>query len=124
MSKVTVSVVSTDSNNLTDPELKEKMATPVPRNVTEVARYDYTLTSTEGHIKTSAAMIADRFGIGLERARQTLKATTQKGTRPAFLPISRRYRADRQFGAKRLNDKFDTDTIRAKSRTLSSNFRC
>ena len=69
----------------------------------------------------SAEVLADRFGIGLERARQTLKATTQRGTRSALLPISRRYRADRQFGVKRLNGKFATDTIWAKSRTLRSN---
>ena len=50
----------------------------------------------------SAEVLADRFGIGLERARQTLKATTQRGTRSALLPISRRYRADRHFGVKRI----------------------
>ena len=69
----------------------------------------------------SAEVLADRFGIGLERARQTLKTTTQRGTSSALLPISRRYRADRQFGVKRLNGKFATDTIWAKSRTLRSN---
>jgi hypothetical protein len=69
----------------------------------------------------AAEVLADRFGIGIERARQTLKATTQKGTRSALLPISRRYRADRQFGVKKLNGKFATDTIWAKKRTLRSN---
>ena len=44
-------------------------------------------------------------GIGLERARQTLRATTQRGTRSALLPISRRYWADRQFGVKQLTGK-------------------
>ena len=48
----------------------------------------------------SAEVLADRFGIGLERARQTLRATTQRATRSALLPISRRYCADRQFDVK------------------------
>ena len=61
------------------------------------------------------------FGIGLEIARQTLKVTTQRGPRSALLPISRRYRADRQFGVRQLNRKFATDTIRAKSKTLMRN---
>ena len=69
--------------------------------------------------KRAAEMLADSFGIGLERARQTLKAITQRGTRSALLPIVKRYRADRQFGVKRLNDKFATDTIWAKIRNLS-----
>ena len=60
----------------------------------------------------SAELLAGRFGIGLERARHNLKATTQRGTRSALLPISRRYRADRQFGVRRLNGKFATDTAR------------
>jgi len=99
--------------------LKEKLVALVPKYVAEVtrymgevARYDDTLediptrqtyTSTERHIKMLAEVLADRFGIGLERARQTLRATTQRGTRSALLPISRRYRADRQFGVKRLD---------------------
>ena len=81
-----------------------------------------TYTSTERHIKMSAEVLADKFGIGLERARQTLRATTQRGTRSALLPISsRRYCADRQFGVKRLKGKFSTDTIWAKSKTLRGN---
>ena len=95
-----------------------------------MARYDDSLediptrktySSTERHVKMSAEVLADRFGIVLERARQTLKATTQIGTRSALLPIGRRYRADRKFGVRRLNGKFATDTIWAKSKTLRSN---
>ena len=78
--------------------------------------------STERHMKMSAEVLADRFGIGLERARQALRAMTQRGTRSALLPItSRRYRADRQFGVRQLNGKFATDTIWAKGKTLRSN---
>ena len=110
--------------------LKEKLVAMIPRYVAEVSKYDdsledlptrQTYTSTERHIKMSAEVLADRFGIGLERARQTLRATTQRGTRSALLPISRRYRADIQFDMKRLKGKFATDTIWAKSKTLRGN---
>ena len=89
--------------------LKEKLAALVPRYIAEVARCDdsleniptrQTYTSTERHVKLSAEVSAERFGIGLERTRQTLRVTTQRGTRSALLPISRRYWADRQFGVK------------------------
>ena len=97
----------------------------MPKYGTEVAKYDNTLedlptrqayTYTERHRKISAVVLADRFEIGLERARQTLETITQRGTRSALLPIVKRYRADRQFGVKRLNDKFATNTTWAKIR--------
>ena len=62
--------------------LKENLAALVLRYIAEVARYDdslediptrQTYTSTERHVKMSAEVLANRFGIGLERARQTLK---------------------------------------------------
>ena len=93
--------------------LKEKLAALVPRYIAEVVRYDdsledipmrQTYTSTERHVKMSVEVLADRFGIGLERARQTFKGTTQRGTRSALLPISRRYRANRQFSYTKLPD--------------------
>ena len=110
--------------------LKEKLAALVPRYIAEVARYDdslddiptrQTYTSTERHVKMSAEVLANRFGIGLERAIQTLKATTQRVTRSALLPIIRRYLANRQFGVRRLNGKIATDTIWAKSKNLRRN---
>ena len=41
--------------------------------------------------------------------------------RSAILPLSRRYRADRMFGIKRLYGKFATDTVYGKVRSLRSN---
>ena len=60
----------------------------------------------------------DQFGIGIDRANYTVKATLQRGTRSAILPISRRYRADRQYGVKRLKGKFYTDNLWGKSKSL------
>ena len=70
-----------------------------------------TYTSTERHKKASAELLAERFAIGLQRARNTLRVTFQRAIRSAILPISRRYRADRQFNTKQLQGKFATDTL-------------
>ena len=141
MSEVMVSSVSATRPNDLDEDLleslepslsglKEKLAALVPRYMEEVTRYDDSLEGiptrqtykyTERHMKMSADVLADRFGIGLERARQTLKATTQRGPRSALLPISRRYRSDRKFGVRQLNGKFATDTIWDKSKNLRRN---
>ena len=93
--------------------------------------YDYseaparrTFVSDERHSKISAELIAERFGIGPLRAQKTLRVTTQRGVRSAILPISRRYRADRVFGVKRLNGKFATDTAYGKLKSLRGNVGC
>ena len=70
-----------------------------------------TFISTDRHAKIDAINLAEIFGIGFNRAQATLFATTQRGVRSAILPISRRYRADRMYGIKRLNGKFSTDTL-------------
>ena len=89
--------------------LKEQLLAKVPRNVAEVTRYDdvledlplkQTYTPTEQHSRISAEVLAYRFGIGIERARATLKETVQRRTRSAILPISRRYRSYRQHTMK------------------------
>ena len=83
-----------------------------------------TFVSDERHVKVSAELIAERFGIGPVRAQRTLRVTTQRGVRSALLPIARRYRADRVFGVKRLKGKFSTDTAYGKLRSLRSNIGC
>ena len=83
-----------------------------------------TFVSDDRHVKVSAELIAERFGIGPTRAHRTLRVTTQRGVRSAILPISRRYRADRVFGVKRLSGKFSTDTAYGKMRSLRGNIGC
>ena len=109
--------------------MKEDLARSV-RKIAEVSRIDGTLedlptrqtyTSTERHAKVSAEVLADRYAIGLQRARDTLAATMQKGTRSAILPISRRYRADRRFSVKRLKGNFSSDTLWSKTKSLRGN---
>lgn len=126
-SKVLLSEVCTNLHGPTgDDVLSQNL---IPR-IAEVSRYDdsledlptrQTYTSTERHAKISAEVLADRFAIGIERARRTLRATLQRGVRSAILPIGRRYRADRQFRIKRLTGKFATDTLWSKTRSLRGN---
>ena len=80
-----------------------------------------TSASHERHVKLTAEAIAEHWGIGIKCARQTLMATTQRGTRSAILPLSRRYRADRRYNMKRLNGKFSTDTLYAEVKSLHQN---
>ena len=80
-----------------------------------------TFVSDERHLKVTAQVLAERFGISIPRAQRTLQVTTQRGVRSAILPISRRYRADRMFSVKRLNGKFATDTAYGKVKSLRGN---
>ena len=80
-----------------------------------------TFISNKRHLKLSAESISELWGIGIKRAKATLRATTQRGTRSAILPLSRRYRADRRYTTKRLNGKFSTDTIFAEVSSLHHN---
>ena len=110
--------------------MKELMIKAMPRAIAEVSRFDEALedlptrqsyTSHERHAKISVEVLADRFGIVLDRAKTTLRVTLQRSMRSALIPLSRRYIADRQYGVKRLNDKFATDTMWSKHRSLRSN---
>ena len=51
----------------------------------------------------------------------TMTPTTQMATRSAVLPISRRYRADKMYGVKRLYDKIATDTLWSDCKSLNQN---
>ena len=114
--------------SLTD--LKEQLLSKINRGISTTSSYDpdfedapdrRTFVSTDRHTQVNADTLAERFCIGPERARATLRATTQRGMRSAILPISRRYRADRMFDVKRLHGKFATDTLWSKTKSLRSN---
>ena len=106
------------------------MLTVLPQKIAQTTRFDdgledlptrQTYTSTETHTKISEDVLADLFRIGNEIANATLKATLQRGTRSAILPNIRRFRADRQYGVKRLKGKYFTNTIWGDSKSLRSN---
>ena len=74
------------------------------------------------HTALSAEEVSRKFGVGLDTARQTLKATTQLGIRHAVNPLSRRYRTDiMQSKRKRLNDTFYSDTMFSGVKSIRGN---
>ena len=80
-----------------------------------------TFISKERHIGVSAAELSERWGIGLAQAANTIKVTTQMGTRSAILPISRRYKADRIFERPLLRGHFYTDTMDGRVKSFDGN---
>ena len=76
------------------------------------------------HSKVSAEIVAKRFQCGLETAKQTLKATTQRGIRNSVHPLNRRYRVDHlNLNRRRLHDTFYMDTLFSKVKSLSG-YKC
>jgi len=65
------------------------------------------------------ATLSKQWGIGLETARNTIRATTQLGIRHALHPITRRYRTDyMSLRHRRLHTTFYSDTLFTKTRSL------
>ena len=74
------------------------------------------------HTELSVEEVSRKFGVGLETARKTLKATAQFGIRHAVHPLSRRYWTDvMQSKRKRLNDTFYTDTMFSGIKSIRGN---
>lgn len=75
--------------------MKELMIKAIPRAVAEVSRFDEALedlptrqsyTSHERHAKILAEVLADQFGIGLDRAKKTLKVTLKEVRDQRYYP--------------------------------------
>jgi hypothetical protein len=78
--------------------------------------------SDKRHCSVSAAELADKWDIGIDAAKQTLKVMTQLGIRHALHPLRRRYRTDyMSLRYNRLDTTFYTDTLFSKSVSLNMN---
>jgi hypothetical protein len=81
-----------------------------------------TFVSNNRHSSVSNENLSERWNIGLQQAKQTLKVTTQRGVRSAIMPLSRRYRTDHMYQERKLrNQKFYTDTLFGKYKSLTDN---
>ena len=70
------------------------------------------IRTSERQHGVDAGLLSLKWGIGLEKARKTLKNTTQMNIRSALLPLTRRYRTDLlSQRLRRLNIRFYTDTM-------------
>ena len=67
--------------------------------------------STERHSKATADLFEERFVIGMDVSRTTLKVIYQRGTRSEVLPLPRRYKEDRHWSVNRMYGKFAIDTM-------------
>ena len=70
-----------------------------------------TFVSTERHTSVTHEELSERWGIGLQQAKETLKKTTQKIVQSAKMSLVRRYRADQNFDKPRLRRDWSTDTL-------------
>ena len=78
----------------------------------------------ERHSMISSEQLSERWAIGLNQAKQTIRVTTQRGTRSAILPLSHHYRTDWMNHQKKLRGpKFYTDTLFGRYKSLSNNTR-
>ena len=81
-----------------------------------------TFVSSNQHSKVTGENLSEKWNIRLSQARKTLQVTTQHGVRSAILPLSRRYRTDRMYQQRKLrNQKFYTDTLFGKCKSLTNN---
>ena len=100
-----VSLGSADStrDQIQEPGFKEQLLATIQRTISKATSFNdamediptrQTYSWTDRYSKISAEVLADQFGIRIDRANATLKETLQRGTISAILPISSRYIAD------------------------------
>ena len=89
--------------------------------ISELHSVRNTFKSQARHKRINANHISQLWGVGMNRAKATIECTTQRGSRSAILPLSRRYRADRMYSMKRLNSKFATDTFYSDYKYINQN---
>ena len=68
--------------------------------------------------------LSERWGLSISQAALTLKATTQKLTRSAIMPLERRYRADWMFNVRRIHGKMSTNTMDARCQSIHDGKYC
>jgi hypothetical protein len=103
-----------------------KVATP-PRHASQVETEAQDVPRTKTcqskgrHSSVSPEDLSERWQIGLEQSKETLKRTTQRVVRSAVMPLARRYRADRMFQTKRLAGMWASDTMDGRVKSLDGN---
>ena len=81
------------SVNVTDTTKSRKIAQVDVADVPAANKF----VSTERHTSVTPEDLSERWGIGLQQAKVTLKRTTNKIVRSATMTLGRRYRDDRHF---------------------------
>ena len=82
----------------------------------------YATITNDHHHGVKPELIARKWGIGLNKAKTTLKFVTQQSIRSTILPLTRRYRIDLMPQQLRgLSTTWYTDTLFAKDKSLTGN---
>ena len=87
---------------------------PDPPEQPEEFKQPCKFISSERHSNNTSEDLSERWIIIIAQEKLTLKATTQRLKQSEVMPLSRRYRADRMFGVKRLDCIMATDMMHAK----------
>ena len=114
-------VVQEDEIQLEPATMAAEIRVENPFEVADDVPLRRTFISKDRHPRVTPEDLSERWGIGLTNATNTIRVTTQKGTRSAILPLSRRYRADRVFERPLLREQFSTDTLDGRHKSLDGN---
>ena len=83
-----------------------------------------TFLSKNRHSSTTSEDLSEIWGIIISQATLTLKATTQKLTRSAIIPPSRRYRSERMFDVRRIHETMSTNTMDDRCQSIHNGMYC
>ena len=127
---LSTSSISTSANDLTstihDPanfhsRLISSIQVHSPTKSSEELPSAPTFQSKGRHSSVSPQDLSERWFIGLKKAKDTIKNTTQRILRSALLPLARRYRADRMYERPRIRSTIYTDTMDGQHKSLDGN---
>ena len=89
---------------------------------TRQTRNGFATITNDRHHGVSPELLAQKWGIGIEKAKMTLKSSTQDSIRSAILPLTRRYRTDfMSQRLRRLSTTWYTDTLFSKQKSVVGN---
>ena len=102
-----------------------KIAEPRSKKKLDIGSNDIllpsSLQSSKRHTDVIPEDLSERWFISLNTANETMKCTTQRFLRSALVPLTRRYRVDRMYKAKRITSTWSTDTIDGRTKSLDGN---
>ena len=125
-----ISSLSLSANDLTstihDPvtfysRLVSSVQVHAPSKSPEELPSEPTFQSKSRHSSVSPQDFSERWFIGLKKAKDTIKNTTQRILCLALLPLARRYRADRMYERPQIRGVVYTDTIDGQHKSLDGN---
>jgi hypothetical protein len=106
------------SDALTDRSMLTHMISSIRVNSVKTSQ----LTSATRHSIVTPEALSNKWRIGLDTAKNTLKVTTQFGIRHATHPLKRRYRTDMVIHShRRINSVFYSDTMFSKFKSINNN---